>query len=122
MQQEMFKQFNSLHQTAYEASRQLAEINVRAYERLVKAQFAAVGSCVDRMNKQLEVVREPKELAEYLRTQGELVKDCAEKTLALNKESLDILTEARSEYNDLLEKGLAKAPGTLKPVAEKEAA
>ena len=122
MQQEMLKQFNSLHQTAYEASRQLADINVRSYERLVKAQFAAVGSCVDRLNKQLEAVREQKDIAEYLRAQGEFVKDCVEKALALNKESMDILTEARSEYSNWIEKGLTKATSTLKPVAEKEAA
>jgi phasin family protein len=121
MQQEFLKQLNTFHQTAYDANRQLTDINVRAFEKLVKKQFSYASSCMERMNKQFEVAAASKLPADYLRVQGELAKECAEKTLALNKETMDILVEARGEFNAWLEKGLAQAT-ELTVVANKNAA
>lgn len=111
MQKDFLKQLNSYQQAAYEATKQLADINAHTYEKLIEQQFAVIGSCMERLNKQTQPkdVHETKEVADYLQTQGELVKECAEKSVAAGKETMEILTKARDELADWAEKGLDKA-------------
>lgn len=111
MQKDFLKQLNSYQQAAYEATKKLADINAHTYEKLIEQQFAVIGSCMERLNKQTQLgdVGETKEVADYLQTQGELVKECAEKSVVAGKETMEILTKARDELADWAEEGLNKA-------------
>ena len=122
MQQEIFNQLNSFNQTAYEATRQLADINLRAYEKIVQQQFELTGMCFDAAIKQMDALRETKDVGAYLRAQADMFRGCAEKALAASKENMDVLAAVRGEYNDWLEKGLATATSNLNLTTPKKAA
>ena len=122
MQQEFFNQFNSLNQTAYDATKQLVDLNARTVEKLVQQQLSVFEMCLQGGAKQWELAQNAKDPAAYLKSQGELMKECSDKTLAATKQTWDLLGEARSELTALLEKGMAAATDTVKSAPVKKAA
>ena len=122
MQQEFFSQFNSLNQTAYDATKQLVDLNARTVEKLVQQQLSVFENCLQSGAKQWELAQNSKDLAAYLKGQGDLMKECSDKTLAATKQTWDVLAEARGEVTALLEKGMAAATDTVKSAPVKKVA
>ena len=122
MQQEVMNIINSFNQTALDTTKQLFAINVRTCEKLLEKQTAFTGMCLDNGEKQMGLVREFKDIPGYWTSQGEFVKEYAEKSLAAAKESVEILTDTRDELTSLFEKGVSKVTTDLKVVSAKKAA
>ncbi len=120
--QEFYNQYNSLNQTTYDATKQLADLNARTLEKLVQQQLAVVEMCLQGGAKHWEVAQNSKNPAEYLKSQTELMKECSDKALAATKQAWDVLGEARTELTTLLEKGMAAATDSVKAAPVKKAA
>ena len=122
MQQELMSQYNSLNQTAYDATKQVMDLNARTVEKLMQQQISMFEMCLQGGTKQWELAQNSKDLAAYLKGQGELMKECSDKALAMTKQSWDVLGEARSELTALLEKGMTAATDSVKSATVKKAA
>jgi len=116
MQEEFFNFVNRCNRNAFDATKQLAEINAHTYEKLVQSQIKVAGLYLEGGARQVELVRDFKDPAGYMAAQGELAKQYAETVLSVTKENLGVMAEARNELKEWFEKGVAQA-ASVTPVA-----
>lgn len=107
MQQVIYKQLNSFNQATYEATKKLADINVRAYEKLLQKQFALAGLCLEGSVKQLELTKDIKDFSSFAENQSDITRQCAEKAQSVAGETIDILLAAREELDSWANEGLS---------------
>jgi hypothetical protein len=116
MQQTIYNQVNSFNQAvAYEATKKFTGINARAYEKLLKRQFALASLCLEGSVKQLELTKGVKVLNNFAASQSDISRQCGEKAYKVARETIDILIETRAEFDTWAQEGLSKfIPSTLK--------
>jgi phasin family protein len=114
--------FSKLNTQALAAAKQLAAINTRALDKLVQQQLALASEVVQGGVKQLELMREPKGVKEYLSAQAELSREGAEKVLAAARETVAVLSGVRDEYGAVLEKGIEAVNAEVKAAPAKKVA
>ncbi len=117
MQHEAFNLYNIFTKTAFDATRQLLDINARTYEKLVKRQIGLTSDFMESGIKQV--------VSHYMAAQKELAQECAEKVQTANKDTVKIVTQAQDEVNRYLEENLPAAIDQVRSAAQnvtKEAA
>ena len=112
MQEEFFNFVNRFNQNAFDATKQLAEINARACEKLVQNQIKVAGLYMEGGGKEAELVRDFKDVAGYMASQGELAKEYADVALTVTKDNLDVMAKARNDLKEWFEKGVAEVATT----------
>ena len=105
MQQEVFNLYNVFAKTAFDAGRQLTDLNTRTYEKLVKRQIELASDFMESAIKQ--------GLSHYVAAQRQLAEDYANKAQQANKDTVKIITQAQDELNSYLEQQL---PTTIEQV------
>src|SRR3712207_9535334 len=95
MQNEFFNLYNVFAKTAFDATRQLTDINVRTYEKLLKRQVELTSDLVESAVKQ--------GVSHYMAAQKQLAEDYADKAQKANKDTVKIITQAQDELNSYLE-------------------
>jgi hypothetical protein len=105
MQQEVFNLYNVFAKTAFDAGRQLTDLNTRTYEKLVKRQIELASDFMESAVKQ--------GLSHYVAAQRQLAEDYANKAQQANKDTVKIITQAQDELNSYLEQQL---PTTIEQV------
>jgi DNA-binding protein YbaB len=113
MQNEFFNLYNVFAKTAFDATRQLTDINVRTYEKLLKRQVELTSDLVESAVKQ--------GVSHYMAAQKQLAEDYADKAQKANKDTVRIITQAQDELNSYLEERLPAAMNEVKS-AVKDAA
>jgi methyl coenzyme M reductase subunit C-like uncharacterized protein (methanogenesis marker protein 7) len=116
MQEEFFNFVNRFNQNVFDATKQLAEINAHVCEKLVQNQIKVAGLYMEGGARQTELVRDFKDVAGYMASQGELAKEYADLALTVTKDNLDVMAKARNELKEWFEKGVAQA-ASVTPVA-----
>lgn len=106
MQNDAFNLYSVFAKTAYDASRQLAEINSRTYEKLVKRQIELTSDFMESAVKQ--------GVSHYMSAQKLLAEDYADKAQQASKDTVKIITQAQSELNSYLEEKLPVAMEEVK--------
>jgi hypothetical protein len=117
MQQETFNLYNIFTKTAFDATRQLIDINARTYEKLVKRQIGLTSDFMESGIKQV--------VSHYMAAQKDLAQEYAEKVQTANKDTVKIVTQAQDEVNRYLEENLPAAIDQVRSAAQsvtKEAA
>jgi F0F1-type ATP synthase membrane subunit b/b' len=110
MQQQIFDLYNVFTKTAFDAGRQLTDLNTRTYEKLVKRQVELASDFVQSAVKQ--------GLSHYLAAQRQLAEDYANKAQQANKDTVRIITQAQDELNNYLEQQLPAAVEKVKSAAK----
>ncbi len=105
MQQEVFNLYNVFAKTAFDAGRQLTDLNTRTYEKLAKRQIELASDFMESAVKQ--------GLSHYVAAQRQLAEDYANKAQQANKDTVKIITQAQDELNSYLERQL---PATIEQV------
>lgn len=106
MQNEFFNMYNVFAKTAFDATRQLTDINVRTYEKLLKRQVELTSDLVESAVKQ--------GVSHYMAAQKQLAEDYADKAQKANKDTVKIITQAQDELNSYLEERLPAAMNEVK--------
>lgn len=106
MQNEVFNLYNVFAKTAFDATRQLTDINVRTYEKLLKRQVELTSDLVESAVKQ--------GVSHYMAAQKQLAEDYADKAQKANKDTVKIITQAQDELNSYLEERLPAAMNEVK--------
>lgn len=117
MQEEFFNFVNRFNQNVFDATKQLAEINAQTYEKLVQNQIKVAGLYMEGGAKQAELVRDFKDVAGYMASQGEIATGYADTVLTVTKENFDAMAEARGELKELFERGVAQTAATAASAA-----
>ncbi|MDQ4148269.1 MAG: phasin family protein, partial [Pseudomonadota bacterium] len=105
-QNEFFNLYNVFAKTAVDATRQLTDINVRTYEKLLKRQVELTSDLVESAVKQ--------GVSHYMAAQKQLAEDYADKAQKANKDTVRIITQAQDELNSYLEERLPAAMNEVK--------
>ena len=110
MQQQIFNLYNVFTKAAFDAGRQLTDLNTRTCEKLVKRQVELASDFVQSAVKQ--------GLSHYVAAQRELAEDYADKAQQANKDTVKIITQAQDELNNYLEQQLPAAIEKVKSAAK----
>jgi phasin family protein len=125
MQNELFNMVNMMNawnQTTFKAATQLAQIQAKAFEKMARKQIELTDQMLDYGNKQVNLVRNFKDLNQYAGEQSELMQDYAGKYLGAASETLELMSQTRDELNTWFEKGVAEVTQNVVPVTPKKAA
>ncbi len=106
MQNELFNLFNVFANTTFNAARQLTDMNVRTYERLVKRQIELTSDFVESAVKQ--------SVSHYAAAQKEIAEEYADKVQKANKDTVKIIIQAQDELSSYLERQLPAAMQEVK--------
>ncbi len=112
MQQQIFDLYNVFAKTAFDAGRQLTDLNTRTYEKLVKRQIELAGDFMESAVKQ--------GLSHYVAAQRGLAEDYANKAHQANKDTVKIITQAQDELNNYLEQQLPAAVEKVKSAVKEQ--
>ncbi len=120
--QNVVELMNKFNAQAIATAKQVAAINTRALDKLVAQQLGLVTEAVQGGVKQLELLREPKGVKEYISAQAELAREGAEKVLVATREAVAVVSGARDELNALVEKGVEDVSASVKQATTKKVA
>lgn len=120
--QNVVELMNKFNAQAMATAKQVAAINTRALDKLVAQQLGLVTEAVQSGVKQLELLREPKGVKEYISAQAELAREGAEKVLVATREAVAVVSGARDELNALVEKGVEDVSASVKQATAKKVA
>jgi phasin family protein len=120
--QNVVELMNKFNAQAIATAKQVAAINTRALDKLVAQQLGLVTEAVQGGVKQLELLREPKGVKEYISAQAELAREGAEKVLVATREAVAVVSGARDELNALVEKGVEDVSASVKQATAKKVA
>jgi phasin family protein len=120
--QNVVELMNKFNAQAIATAKQVAAINTRALDKLVAQQLGLVTEVVQGGVKQLELLREPKGVKEYISAQAELAREGAEKVLVATREAVAVVSGARDELNALVEKGVEDVSASVKQATAKKVA
>ena len=110
MQSEVFNFYNIFAKTAFDASRQLTDLNTRTYEKLLKRQVELASDFMESAVKQ--------GISHCVAAQRQLAEDYADKAQQANKDTVKIITQAQDEVNSYLEQQLPAAIEQVKSAVQ----
>ncbi|GEM_PF-1686572 len=101
--------------------KQLSEINLRAYDSIVKGQTEFANIAVRSSLKQVELARDFDNASNYLNAQKDLAKETAKEMIGFTQSSVELATKNRDELFGWVEE-TAKSASKLNPLANAKAA
>ena len=111
---DLMQQWADANQSMMESIKQLGEINTSVMSKLTERQMEAVNTYMDSVNKQLESMKDVKNVQEVMNAQASLAQEFSEQMLSNARQTMDVLMETRTDLNSWLEQGIEKASGNLK--------
>jgi len=100
----------SLYQEAakqgYENVRQLGDLNLSVWNRILDRQVDALGLWLDAGSRQVELLTTSKNYQDYLGAQTKLTRELAEGLMQQGRATLDSVAAAREQYGAWVEKSL----------------
>ena len=106
---QMFELMNEMGRNAFEAARQLGEINLRTMDRLAEQQLELFSQNLERGVTTTKRLADAKGYKDVLSVQADVAQDLAETATEQTRKTMAVLTEARNSVNELLQKELKEA-------------
>ena len=103
---QMFEMMNGMGRDAFEAARQLGEVNLRTVDRLAEQQMELFSQNLERGTTTVKRLTGAKDYKEDLSAQAEMAQALTETTTQQSRKTLAVLNEARNSVNDLVQKEL----------------
>jgi len=105
----MKENFNLYQESAkqgYESARQLGDLNLSAFNRMLDRQIDTFGLWLDAGARQVELLSSSKSYQEYLGDQAKLSRELADALMRQGRATLETVGEVREEYRSWAEKSL----------------
>ncbi len=103
---------------SYEAARQLGDINLRTWNKLVEKQIDMFGIWFDTGVKQVELSTTTKDPKAYLESQAALTREVGEKLIAGGRDAISTGSEVQGEYHAWYEKSAQSLSGNWNKVGK----
>jgi phasin family protein len=116
-QNEILQQLTDMNKQFMESFKQLGEINAAMMSKLTERQMAAANAYVEGMSKQMETIGEVKNPQDVVALQAKLAKEFGEKMMENARQTMDVLTQTRSDLAAWVEKGMEVATQAAKKKA-----
>lgn len=124
MQQQYIDLMTKLNTATIETTRDLIDINVRAFEKYAEKQTELVNDCMNVGLSQLESagrIKDEKSFSAYCDSRTKEMQKCADKFHTSTKEALGLMAETSEKMNAWMKKGMDTAATTLNPASPKKA-
>jgi hypothetical protein len=105
---------NKMSQTSMDNMRRLAEINLRASERMLEEQVALADVALDTSVKGMELFGKAKGYQELANGQAELARAYGQRVMESYKTGAEVMTEAREALTSMLDEGVKEASASMK--------
>jgi hypothetical protein len=102
----------------YESVRQLGELNLSVWNRMLDGQIDALGLWADAGARQMELLSTTKNYQEYLGAQAKLTRELAEGLMQKSRDALKNVGAAPEEYRAWAEASVNNMTGKFKAAAE----
>ncbi len=106
---QMIDMMNEMGRNAFEAARQLNEVNLQTVDRLAEQQVELFSQNLERGLSTAKRLTDAKGYTEILSVQADVAKEFAETTTQETRKTIAALTEARNTVNELLQKEMKQA-------------
>lgn len=110
---ELIQQWIDLNKSAMEAIKELGEINTSAMTRLTQRQMDMVGLYMEGGAKQLEALSGAKNVQDVVAAQSSLFIELNEKLMNNARQTVEVLTDVKSELAAWVEKGMEKTAAKM---------
>lgn len=100
----------------------LAELNLRAWERMTSRQMDVMGYFMEQSMRAMKVAAESKSYTDFVKTQMEMAKELGEHMMEESKTTLKVANEVRDEYRDWYKDGMNEIAADLRKVTPAVAA
>lgn len=110
---ELIQQWVELNKSAMEAIKELGEINTSAMTRLTQRQMDMVGLYMEGSAKQLEALSSAKTPQAAIAAQSSLFIELNEKLMSNARQTVEVLTDVKSELAAWVEKGMEKTAAKM---------
>ncbi|MCU7916841.1 MAG: TIGR01841 family phasin [Candidatus Thiodiazotropha sp. (ex Dulcina madagascariensis)] len=116
---EMINEFNT---SGYENLRQLSDISLKNWNRIMESQLNTLNTVVNTGMEQLKLVSEAKDYHAVIRGQMDLTRKLGEALMTQTREAVELSQQSGEEVRGWYESSLASANEQISKVAEKTAA
>jgi len=116
-QNEILQQWAEMNKNFMESLKQLGEINTSMMGKLTERQMAAANAYVEGVSKQMETIGDVKNPQDVVALQAKLAKEFGEKMMENARQTMDVLTQTRSDLAAWVEKGMEAAAQAAKQKA-----
>lgn len=103
---ENFEMLKEMAGQSYEATRELGDINLRAWNNMLEKQMDVLNIWIEAGVKQVELSSTVKDQKDYLASQAALTRDIGEKLMASGRNAITAGNEMQSEYRAWYEKSV----------------
>jgi phasin family protein len=122
MANEVFTQWTSSAQQAYNSLLDLANINSEVAQQLLQKQQGFISSAVETGAEQVDLLSKSKDYKDLMSLQAKLVQTNTDNAIAYAKEITGILDDAKAQYSSWFEKGVEAATKSIEIPKTKKAA
>lgn len=112
---------NEMGSQGFESMRELGEINLRNWERMVARQMEAVSLMMETGMRQARAASEVKGYNDLVKTQVEFAKELGQRLVEETRQNLKLAGDARDEYRNWFEKGMVNVREQMAQAAPKAA-
>jgi hypothetical protein len=95
----------------------LAELNLRAWERMTSRQMDVMGYFMEQSMRSLKVAAESKSYTDFVKTQMEMAKELGEHMMEESKTTLKVANEVRDEFRDWYKDGMTEIAADMRKAA-----
>ena len=95
----------------------LAELNLRAWERMTSRQMDVMGYFMEQSMRSLKVAAESKSYTDFVKTQMEMAKELGEHMVEESKTTLKVANEVRDEFRDWYKDGMTEIAADMRKAA-----
>ena len=110
MQNDIFKNIETLNKAAIESAKRLGDINMRTLEKLAQRNMEATADYLDRGVQQLKLMGESKDIQVAVKEQARLSTELNQKLVEHAKKTAEVLNDVKGELTEWVQDGM-KAVG-----------
>lgn len=95
----------------------LAELNLRAWERMTSRQMDVMGYFMEQSMRAMKVAAESKSYTDFVKAQMEMAKELGEHMMEESKTTLKVANEVRDEFRDWYKDGMTEIAADMRKAA-----
>ncbi len=120
MNNDMMQQWADMNRSFMESMKQLGEITNTMSAKLTERQMAMVNAYMEGVTKQLQAMSEFKDMKEAAETQAKLAREFNQKLLENTQQTMEILSDTRSDLTTWMEQGMEAASKAVNESAKEK--
>jgi len=109
MQKEFTDSVNTANKKAFEAAKEVTDLNTSTFETLLNKQLEIANQLADINTKQARIFAESKDVPSAFQAQSALVQEITEQAASNARDAVALLNKTRTAYDKLFQKGIKDA-------------